>query len=299
MNGNSYAMINSLPLDVKIAKTKLRIREFVEEYGLDNVYVSFSGGKDSTVLLHIARSVYPTIKAVYCDNPFEFPEMRRYVNTFKHVDVISSKIPIKKYIEKYGYPVHSKRVSERVYRIRNTKSEREFNRHYHGVNADGSKCKFGLSKKHRHFLSAPFKISSKCCDVYKKQPLKKLNKRPLIGTLAEESSQRKMNYIKNGCNVFGENGYSTPIGFWKEQDILKYVYENKINLCSVYGEVICENGEYKTTGEKRTGCCMCTFGVAKDKDRFVRLKETHNELHDFYINKLGFKEVLDYMEVKY
>ena len=35
----------SLPLDLKIAKTKDNIREFVREFGVDDVYVSFSGGK--------------------------------------------------------------------------------------------------------------------------------------------------------------------------------------------------------------------------------------------------------------
>lgn len=48
-------MLQSLPLEVKVAKTKLRIKEWIDRYGEDGVYISFSGGKDSTVLLHIAR----------------------------------------------------------------------------------------------------------------------------------------------------------------------------------------------------------------------------------------------------
>lgn len=54
----------SLPLELKIAKTKDNIREFVREFGVDDVYVSFSGGKDSTVLLDIARKMYPEIEVV-------------------------------------------------------------------------------------------------------------------------------------------------------------------------------------------------------------------------------------------
>jgi 3'-phosphoadenosine 5'-phosphosulfate sulfotransferase (PAPS reductase)/FAD synthetase len=53
-----------LPLDIKVAMTKTRIREWVNHYGINGVYISFSGGKDSTVLLHIARQDYPDIKAV-------------------------------------------------------------------------------------------------------------------------------------------------------------------------------------------------------------------------------------------
>ena len=55
----------AMPLDIKVAMTKTRIREWAKEYGTDGVYVSFSGGKDSTVLLHIARQMYPNIKAVF------------------------------------------------------------------------------------------------------------------------------------------------------------------------------------------------------------------------------------------
>ena len=50
--------LQSLPLKVKVAKTKQRIREWVDRFGTDGVYVSFSGGKDSTVLLHIVREMY-------------------------------------------------------------------------------------------------------------------------------------------------------------------------------------------------------------------------------------------------
>lgn len=54
----------SLPLDIKVAMTQTRLREWVNHYGVSGVYISFSGGKDSTVLLHIAWQIYPDIKAV-------------------------------------------------------------------------------------------------------------------------------------------------------------------------------------------------------------------------------------------
>ena len=59
--------MQSLPLSAKIRMTEYRIRQWVEEYGEDGVYVSFSGGKDSTVLLDIARRIFPSIKAVFVD----------------------------------------------------------------------------------------------------------------------------------------------------------------------------------------------------------------------------------------
>ena len=68
-------LFQRLPLDIKIAKTKLRIREWVDYYGEDGIYVSFSGGKDSTVLLDIVRKMYPDIEAVFVNTGLEYSEL--------------------------------------------------------------------------------------------------------------------------------------------------------------------------------------------------------------------------------
>ena len=94
--------------------TENRITEWVNEYGEDGVYISFSGGKDSTVLLHIARRLYPNIKAAFVDTGLEYPEIRSFVKGFENVDWIKPKMTFKQVIEKYGYPFISKEVSECV-----------------------------------------------------------------------------------------------------------------------------------------------------------------------------------------
>lgn len=104
----------SLPLEAKTKLTKERIREWVDEFGEDGVYVSFSGGKDSTVLLHLARSIYPNLKAVFIDTGMEYPEIREFVKTFDNVDWIKPKMNFKKVITEYGYPFISKEVSDCV-----------------------------------------------------------------------------------------------------------------------------------------------------------------------------------------
>ena len=85
----------------------------------------------------------------------------------------------------------------------------------------------------------------------KKKPVKKYEhdtgRVPFIGTLAEESSLRQQSYLKTGCNAFEINRpNSTPLGFWREQDILEYIYINKLPISKAYGEVVKEDGLYKT-----------------------------------------------------
>ena len=79
----------AMPLPVKVALTKTRIRSWVNEFGVNGVYVSFSGGKDSTVLLHLVREEFPDVPAVFIDTGLEYPEIREFVRS----DVISKRVP--------------------------------------------------------------------------------------------------------------------------------------------------------------------------------------------------------------
>ena len=134
---------------------------------------------------------------------------------------------------------------------------------------------------------------------------KETGKKPFIATMAEEGQQREAAYLKTGCNAFN-NGRSQPMGFWTEQDVLQYIFENKLKICSVYGDVVEEsdmlgNKYYRTTGEKRSGCIFCMFGchLEESPNRFERLKYTHPTQYRYCVEKLGLKEVLDYIGVKY
>lgn len=309
--------MRSLPLDVKILKTQQRIREWVNFYGLDGVYVSFSGGKDSTVLLHIARQLYPSIEAVFVDTGLEYPEIRKFVKSFKHVTIIRPKMRFDEVIKKYGYPLISKEVSECVSQ---GKIALKSNKYVYrlqkllgtAVDKQGRKSLFN-KEKYAPLLYVDFNISHMCCNVMKKKPAheygKVTGKYPITGQNAEESRLREQQWLKNGCNGFNmKSPISNPMSFWTEQDILQYIYENRIDIAPVYGEVIFENGKYFTTGCKRTGCIFCMFGAhCRDDDRFLRLKETHPLQYAYcmdggeYVdgvwkptqNGLGMKHVID------
>lgn len=110
-------MLQALPLDAKVLKTKQRIREWYRAFD-GKVYVSFSGGKDSTVLLHIVRELYPEVEAVFVDTGLEFPEIKAFVKTFDNVTWVRPKMAFREVISQYGYPLISKEVSKKVYDAR-------------------------------------------------------------------------------------------------------------------------------------------------------------------------------------
>lgn len=298
-----------LSLDLKITMTKSRIRQWYNEFSGD-VYVSFSGGKDSTVLLHLVRELYPEVPAVYVDTGLEYPEIRDFVKTIDNVTWLRPEMNFKEVILKYGYPIISKEQSAFIQEYRTTKSEK-----LKKIRLEGNKYGRGkISKKWRFLIDAPFLIGDKCCDIMKKNPAKKYEKEtglhPYIGTMAEESAQRKSNWIKYGCNAFEKTRpTSQPLSFWTEQDILQYIRDYNIDYAKeVYGSIVeDENGLLHTTGCQRTGCqrtgCeFCLYGAQceKGKGRLERIKEMHPKRYEFIMrpvneNGLGYKEVVDYI----
>lgn len=293
-----------LSLDIKITMTKSRIRQWYNEFSGD-VYVSFSGGKDSTVLLHLVRELYPEVPAVYVDTGLEYPEIRDFVKTIDNVTWLRPEMNFKEVILKYGYPIISKEQSAFIQEYRTTKSEK-----LKKIRLEGNKYGRGkISKKWRFLIDAPFLIGDKCCDIMKKNPAKKYEKEtglhPYIGTMAEESAQRKSNWIKYGCNAFEKTRpTSQPLSFWTEQDILQYIRDYNIDYAKeVYGSIVeDENGLLHTTGCQRTGCEFCLYGAQceKGKGRLERIKEMHPKRYEFIMrpvneNGLGYKEVVDYI----
>lgn len=111
------------PLAKKIQVSKARIIEFAEKFD-NKICVSFSGGKDSTVLLHLVRSIYPNVPAVFTNTGLEYPEIQKFVRHTPGAELLTPKMRFPEVITQYGYPLISKEVSEAIYYARR-KSPRE------------------------------------------------------------------------------------------------------------------------------------------------------------------------------
>jgi len=284
----------SLPLEAKIARSTRVIREWHDRWE-GQVYVAFSGGWDSTVLLHLVRSLYPHVPAVFADTGLEYPEIREFVKVTENVIWVKPKMNFKQVLSRYGYPVVSKLTAKALRRLQNPSESVAASNvlALTGIKRDGAYSPwFKLAKKWHRLIDAPFKISEMCCDIMKKKPMhayeKETGRKPYIGMMASDSRGRYATYKKNGCNSFGAKPSSNPLGPWLKQDILDYTKSRNVPYCKIYD-----------MGESTTGCIFCMFGVHMEKEpnRFQRMKVSHPKLYRYCMENLGLREVLEYIGV--
>lgn len=296
--------MQSVPLQGKIVMTQQRIRQWYEHWE-GQVYVGFSGGKDSTVLKHIVDSMYDDVPAVFVNTGLEYPEIQQFVRSIKagkydcfntDVEIIRPEMRFDEVLKNHGYPIVSKEVSNTVYGARHgggsgkwklTRLQRLRGEY---LDKNGNKSQYNC-EKWGFLLDSPFEISDKCCKVMKKTPsrqyAKETERKQIVGTMANESRLRYQKWLQHGCNAFDSSVPSSqPLSFWTEQDILQYLKKYDVPYCSVYGEIVpISEGDQiegqlttfdilddysgtllKTTGCDRTGCIFCMFGCHLEKE---------------------------------
>ena len=113
---DDLTMFKALPLEIKIRMTEERLKGWINYYGQEGAYISFSGGKDSTVLLDIIRNKlkYTKIPAVFIDVPTQYPELKQFAQKESNLEILKPKISFMQVCKKYGFPLISKEVSESV-----------------------------------------------------------------------------------------------------------------------------------------------------------------------------------------
>ncbi len=298
----------SLPLDAKVIMTKRRIKDWYNHFD-GEVYISFSGGKDSTVLADIVWSMYPDVPALFSNTGLEYPEIVAFVTNLKNqgrpIIITRPKRTFRDVIQREGYPLVSKKVAEMIDRLRKPRTANNNATHnlyltgyrQDGVFSKGSK----LPDKWQKLITAPFNTSQKCCDILKKEPFKRYQKEtgriPFSGVMADEGGYRA---TFTQCNLFdAKEPQSRPMLFWIEQNVWDYIDNNNIDYCNIYNARMVDGVLVK--GEKRTGCMFCAFGAHLEQgpNRFQRMAVTHPKQWNYCFNKLGMGEALDYIGVPY
>ena len=289
--------LQALPLEQKLQLTERRIQEFYDYYN-GQVYVSFSGGKDSTVLYMITKKMGLDIPAVFVNTGLEYPEIVDFVYWLRgngnQIVELRPKMPFNKVLEKCGYPVIGKRQARFIRDLQNANENNKatVNLRLTGMNRKGEYCPtMKLADKWLFMKDAPFKISEQCCDVMKKVPFKRYHKEsgryPITGQMTQESSERTRIYLQYGCNMFGiKQPKSNPMSFWTDQDIWEFIRKYNTPYSKIYD-----------MGETRTGCMFCLFGLFAEKSptRFDRMAVTHPKQYKYCMEKLGLREVIDYV----
>ena len=246
------------------------------------VYLSFSGGKDSTVLLHLCEIIKPDIKCVFVNTGCESMDVVRFVEKMKashNIEVIRPKMTPRQVWAKYGFPLVSKDQAFKIDIVRKypeSKSAQKFMR---------DSNQFTISKRFRYLCDTEkckYHTSAMCCNILKKNPCHKYEHetglRPIVATMASESMLRETDYLRVGqCNKFDQgHEKSKPLSIWMEEDIWQFVRENNIELAEIYAK-----------GVDRTGCVGCGFGAQMKDDR--RLATFHRLYPKYYNMVLNFE----------
>ncbi|KHT21034.1 phosphoadenosine phosphosulfate reductase family protein [Pectobacterium brasiliense] len=303
------AQRQAMSLDDKITMTKRRIRDFYDHFDGD-VYCSFSGGKDSTVLRHIVLSMGLKMPFVFSNTGLEMPEIvdfvRRLAGDDENIVQVKPKVTYDKVWKEYGLPVGSKKVAKMIRVLQegdNGKNSNMHNLYNTGYNSKGHFAKsWKLPEKWRVFVSkeAP-RITDLCCDFLKKEPLdtyaKATARHGISAIMADEGGQRE---TRTQCNVYdGRRPNCAPMLFWLESDVWEYIKLHNVEICEVYFDR--EINGLRIPAEKRTGCMFCGFGVHMERgmNRFQRMAITHPRQHSIVIDRMGMGRALDMINVKY
>lgn len=321
----------SLPLDLKIPTYTIpAMRSFLNYYGQDGVYLSFSGGKDSTVGALLFKKYFPDVDVplVYLDTWMEDPRNRTFVHAFADkfkFDLITIKpeLSLKEIIRKDGFMFPSKEASSLIHALRNG-APRWARDKIEGLDKYGKP-----SPNRQHFrkfwflIDADVPISNLCCLDMKEKPAIKFEKEtgrhPIVFTMAAESQERRTSFLRTACTTFDqevrEDGtirktrpMCRPLGDWMTQNIYQYIYQNNIELSEAYGNLsvdgelpgqvflpgTCNNCKYRMHGIDRTGCIMCAAGAHLNNFQKLQSVKKYNPKLFYYVyEELGMKRLVE------
>ncbi len=258
-----------------------KIKQVIDKYGEENFYISFSGGKDSVVLSALVDMAMPgnKIPRVYADTGIELNMIRSFVLNLQKTDdrfiVIKPSVPVKRMLEKEGYPFKSKEHSHIVNIYNRNGMECKTVPSYLGEREGYGKrymCPNILRYQFTDEFKERLKVSDKCCLRMKEEPLNKWasdNKKNcrMIGIMPSEGGRR----TTTKCLAFKKNG--KIVSFHPLAPVTKewenwFITEYNVKICDIY------KPPYNFT---RTGCKGCPFAIG--------LQEALDILEKFFPNE--------------
>lgn len=244
------------------------IKKLINQYCEDNFYLSFSGGKDSTVLHYLIDEALPNnkIPRVYINTGIEYIDIVNFVKELAQKDdrviTLNSNVNIKNMLNEKGYPFKSKEHSMRVYQFNKGSNAKYIMKYLKVVDSKGNKSKFACPKKllYQFEEKGKYNYSNLCCYELKKKPIKKWqkeNNKPIVisGMLADEGGNRE----RLGCII---RERERVVKFHPLIKVSKgwedwYIKKRNIKLCKLY---------YEPYNFVRTGCKGCPFNLTLQKD---------------------------------
>lgn len=297
-------------LDDRVREACHRIEELYYETG-GKCYVSFSGGKDSTVILALIKlceEIYTIpeggIPAVFSNTGIELGATVDFVhwvrdNWYSNVQIIRPDVSFDWVLKNKGKPLRSKVKAEYIHRWNiGNRSDSVMQNLVDGVTHSGKNAtRTKLADRDMHFIAPKFNInvSSKCCFFLKKKPFQKYAikndiKGYLYGIRMDEGGARSLNVEgrlhrdQNAkiCTSVDSKGIikKAPIIDWSNEDVNDFVERYNVPLSKAY----------KVYGLDRTGCMGCPFGLQIAKNLEIlhtfepnRYKASMHWLKDVYI----------------
>lgn len=335
---NEMLMKQRVPYSIKVKMAESRVRDFIHECERRrlNYHVSV-GGLDSIVLAKLIERMGYDVPRVSASS-LEDRSIQLVHREMGCITVAPQKSKVK-ILQDEGFPVLSKRIANKIDTLANPTEKNKTVRHAIITGECGAQGHFATNSKMRlplkylqlfggldaegaalGYQKPNFKVSHKCCYYLKEKPCddwaKEHNSVPFLGLMASEGGQRADALEENGCNYFGKTtARSCPFAFFYHTDVVHLAVELGVHIPEIYGEVrISEEKndlgdyEYYTTGEQRTGCSMCGFGIQLESrpHRFDRLYERNPKEWEFWMKKCckhedgtpyGWGEVLDYIGI--
>lgn len=235
------------------------IRATNKKYDLENnAYISFSGGKDSTVLHNLVDIALPNnnIPRVFINTGIEYNDIVSFVKELASNDkrfvIIAPTQNVRKMLERVGFPFKSKEYSNKLEQWKHGNRSEAIIKYFTIQTG-----KFSCPKILKYQMEDTFKlkVSNKCCEESKKKPSHKWakeNNKPIVltGMRKEEGGERttlKCAIIK-GNKLIKFHPLTPTSDEWEEWFINKY----NIQLCKLY---------YPPYNFKRTGCKGCPFAI--------------------------------------